>query len=100
MTVQAASSCIEAGSNVRINAIHPGYVLTDAALASALEKYGSRELAERAFATRSPKNRLLRPRDLVGAAVFLASDASRMMNGSEILIDDGLSTQMPGRTFG
>lgn len=99
LTVQAAASCISMGSNVRVNAIHPGYVLTDAALGSALEECGSRDAAEQAFATRSPRNRLLRPEDLVGATVFLASDASRMMNGAEILVDDGLSTQMPGRSF-
>ncbi|MEM8590708.1 MAG: SDR family oxidoreductase [Pseudomonadota bacterium] len=100
LTVQAAASCIAMGSNVRVNAIHPGYVLTEAALGNALKKFGSRERAEEAFATRSPRNRLLHPEDLVGAAVFLASDASTMMNGAEILVDDGLSTQMPGDRFG
>lgn len=100
LTVQAAASCIAMGSNVRVNAIHPGYVLTEAALGNVLKKFGSRERAEEAFATRSPRNRLLHPEDLVGAAVFLASDASKMMNGAEILVDDGLSTQMPGDRFG
>lgn len=100
LTVQAAASCIAMGSNVRVNVIHPGYVLTQASLGSALRRFGSQERAEEAFATRSPRNRLLHPEDLVGAAVFLASDASKMMNGAEILVDDGLSTQMPGDRFG
>lgn len=100
LTVQAAASCIAMGSTVRVNAIHPGYVLTEASLGDTLKRFGSRGRAEEAFATRSPRNRLLQPEDLVGAAVFLASDASKMMNGAEILVDDGLSTQMPGDRFG
>lgn len=99
LTVQAAASCIAIGSNVRVNAIHPGYVLTNASLRASLKKHGSRELAEKAFAARSPRNRLLRPDDLAGAVTFLASDASTMINGAEILVDDGLSTQMPGTSF-
>jgi len=35
------------------------------------------------------ENRLGLPRELVGAAIFLASDASRLVNGHTIMCDDG-----------
>lgn len=99
LTTQAAASCIAAGSKIRINAIHPGYILTKSALGSSVARLGSVEAAKKAFATRSPMNRCVYPEALVGPVVFLASDASMHMNGSEILVDDGLSTQMPGAGF-
>lgn len=99
LTTQAASSCIAEGHDLRINTLHPGYILTAAALGERVQELGSREAAERAFATRNPRNRCMSPEALVGPLVFLASDASRFMNGAEIVVDDGMSTQMPGTSF-
>lgn len=99
LTTQAAASCVASGLPVRVNAIHPGYILTRSALADRIERLGSEEAAKRDFATRSPMNRCVTPDALVGPTVFLASDASTYMNGAEILVDDGLSTQMPGTSF-
>ena len=99
LTLQAAAACIAEGNGIRINAVHPGYVLTEASLASGIAQLGSREAAIASFTTRSPMKRIMWPKHIVGAVVFLASDAAAMMNGTEILVDDGLSTQMPGRAF-
>lgn len=99
LTVQAAAACIAEGNGIRVNALHPGYVLTGSALASGIAQLGSRDAAETAFATRSPMRRTMRPDDLIGPAVFLCSDAAARMNGAEMLVDDGLATQMPGQSF-
>ena len=99
LTTQTAAACIADGRDLRINTLHPGYILTDAALGERVRDLGSREAAERAFAARNPRNRCLTPDALVGPLVFLASDASRFMNGAEIVVDDGMSTQMPGTAF-
>jgi NAD(P)-dependent dehydrogenase (short-subunit alcohol dehydrogenase family) len=40
---------------------------------------------------KTPIGRLGEPEDIAGAAVFLLSDASRYMTGSEILLDGGYS---------
>ena len=43
-----------------------------------------------AFEQRIPLSRLGRPRDIGGAAVFLASDASSYVTGSVLVVDGGL----------
>lgn len=99
LTMQAAASCVSAGIPVRVNAIHPGYVLTDSALASELARHGTREKAVAAFATRNPGGTVITPENVADAVAFLASDMARMINGVQLLVDAGLSTQMPGRSF-
>jgi len=99
LTIQAAASCVASGLNIRVNALHPGYILTKSALADSIARLGSEDAAKKAFATRSPMKRCVTPDALVGPTVFLASDASKYMNGAEILVDDGLATQMPGTSF-
>jgi NAD(P)-dependent dehydrogenase (short-subunit alcohol dehydrogenase family) len=67
---------------VRVNALAPGFTLTDA----------SRELIEDAETygvARGAIKRALEPQDIVGTAVFLASEASAMITGQTILVDGG-----------
>jgi len=67
---------------VRVNTLAPGFTLTDA----------SRELiddAETYGVDRGAIKRSLQPDDLVGAALFLASDASAMVTGQTIVVDGG-----------
>ena len=99
LTVQAAAALIAQGLDIRVNVLHPGYILTRSALGDRIKRLGSQEAAEADFAKRSPRGRCVRPVALVGPLLFLTSDASRYMNGAELLVDDGLSTQMPGTAF-
>jgi NAD(P)-dependent dehydrogenase (short-subunit alcohol dehydrogenase family) len=68
---------------IRVNAIAPGYILTDV----------SRVLLEsprsEAFEKRIPQRRYGRFDDLDGALLLLASDASTWMTGSTIVVDGG-----------
>ena len=69
--------------SIRVNAIAPGYILTDV----------SRVLLESerspAFEKRIPQRRYGRFDDLDGALLLLASDASTWMTGSTITVDGG-----------
>jgi NAD(P)-dependent dehydrogenase (short-subunit alcohol dehydrogenase family) len=76
-----------AGRNVRVNVLVPGSVATDMILPrdpDRREAFVAEMAAENAF------GRLGEPDDLVGAAVFLASDASSYMTGRSLYVDGGL----------
>ena len=70
---------------VCVNAIAPGVFRTDlnAALLDGTER-------GREFLTRNPMNRFGRLDELVGATVFLASDAASYVNGHVLVVDGGM----------
>lgn len=72
---------------INVNAIGPGPTRTEmlAQLAQASGSIGSISY----LTERVPMGRLLEPDELVGAAVFLASDASNMVTGQTIIVDGG-----------
>jgi NAD(P)-dependent dehydrogenase (short-subunit alcohol dehydrogenase family) len=75
-----------AGSGVRVNSIAPGWVATDLN-ANLREDDGS----ERVVLDMIPMGRWGQPEDIVGAVVFLASDASSFVTGATLVIDGGQS---------
>ncbi len=72
-----------ARENVRVNAIAPGYVLTD------INREFFETPAGERMIRRVPQGRIGRPEDLDGALLLLASDASAYMTGSAIVVDGG-----------
>jgi glucose 1-dehydrogenase len=66
-----------------VNAIAPGKILT-----SPLDEPDSEEVLEYSR-TRTPFSRLGRPRDVAGAAVWLASDDCTYVSGTNVLVDGG-----------
>jgi NAD(P)-dependent dehydrogenase (short-subunit alcohol dehydrogenase family) len=73
---------VELAPGVRVNALAPGLVKTR--FARALYEHD-----EAGVAARFPLRRLGVPEDLVGAALFLASDASSWVTGETIVVDGG-----------
>jgi 2-deoxy-D-gluconate 3-dehydrogenase len=73
-----------AQSGIRLNTIAPGWVAT--ALNEMLRADdGSREFAE----SMVPMRRFAEPDEIVGAAIYLASDASSYVTGTTITVDGG-----------
>ena len=70
---------------VRVNGIAPG--LCDSPLTRARAKQSS--VTSDFLQARMLRKELILPRELVGAAVFLASDASARVTGHTLLVDDG-----------
>ncbi|HZZ79097.1 MAG TPA: SDR family oxidoreductase [Gemmataceae bacterium] len=71
---------------IRVNAIAPGFVLTDLT-----KKLWSQPKMQEWGKTNTPLLRLGQPKDMVGAAIFLASEASAWMTGQTIYVDGGFS---------
>ncbi len=69
---------------IRVNAIAPGFVLTDLT-----KKLWSQPKMQAWGETNTPLKRLGQPEDMVGASVFLASDASSWMTGQVLYVDGG-----------
>ncbi|GHF97295.1 2-dehydro-3-deoxy-D-gluconate 5-dehydrogenase KduD [Thalassotalea marina] len=73
-----------AGSNVQVNAIAPGYFRTDNTQALQDDPSRNSEIEKRI-----PAGCWGQPEQLVGAAVFLASQASDYVNGHVLAVDGG-----------
>lgn len=69
---------------VRVNTLAPGWVDTD--LTHGLLEH---DVHGKRLLDHTPMGRFATPGDMVGAAVFLASDASAYMTGQSLLIDGG-----------
>jgi cyclopentanol dehydrogenase len=80
-----------ASENIRCNSVHPGP--TDTELAR--ETYGQRPQAfsDRGGPSRVPLGRMGRPEEIANVIVFLASDESSFMTGSEVVVDGGRTAQ-------
>lgn len=70
--------------NIRVNSISPGYMVTSLATA-VLDKPGFKEYIEKI----SPMKRAGLPHELVGLAIYMASDASSFLTGEDVIIDGG-----------
>jgi 3alpha(or 20beta)-hydroxysteroid dehydrogenase len=88
--VRGMTKCVAkelAAAGVRVNSLHPGQIDTDMH-ARQLER--TPELIHKLVAG-IPMRRIGEPLEVADAAVFLATDESRYVTGSEIVIDGGAS---------
>jgi NAD(P)-dependent dehydrogenase (short-subunit alcohol dehydrogenase family) len=72
--------------NIRANAIAPGLIKTDFSRAL----WENEEFLKQRLAN-TPLRRIGDPRDIAGAAVFLASEAGSFMTGQTLVIDGGVT---------
>ncbi|WP_425450258.1 glucose 1-dehydrogenase [Virgifigura deserti] len=91
-TKAAAVHCGEAGYNIRVNSIHPGYIWTPQTQ-NYLADLGTAEEEKRKAAARHPIGRLGEPDDIAYGVLYLASDESKFVTGSELVIDGGYIAQ-------
>ena len=89
-TKSAALQCCKQGYPVRVNSVHPGFILTDmikGALQAMPEE--ARTEWEQRFNREIPMATMGEPRDIANGCLFLASDEAKYMTGSELIIDGG-----------
>lgn len=75
----------ELGPDIRVNAIRPGFVLTEQTKGS----YSEGDHRYEVIKSRTTNGRLADPAEITGAAVYLASDAASYTTGEILTIDDG-----------
>lgn len=86
-TKATAVECGIAGNGVRANSVHPGVIETPLS-ARALDEATKKQRYENI-----PLHRFGKPEEIAAAIVFLASDESSYMTGSEVTIDGGYTAQ-------
>jgi NAD(P)-dependent dehydrogenase (short-subunit alcohol dehydrogenase family) len=79
------------GNGIRVNAIAPGFFLTDQNRAILTKEDGSLTERGRIILNITPFNRFGEPEELIGTLLWLASDASRFVTGAIIPVDGGFS---------
>ena len=84
--------CSEFGEhNIQCNGIGPGYIATpQTAPLRERQPDGSRHPFDQFIIAKTPAARWGTPEDLMGPAVFLASDASNFVNGHILYVDGGI----------
>jgi len=83
LTMSWAKEFAMKGAQVRVNAIAPGYTLTD------ILKTVPQELLDK-FAAQTMLKRLGQPHEIADVALFLASDESSYLTGQTLQVDGGM----------
>lgn len=98
LTKSAALECAESGYNIRVNSVHPGYIDTPMVKAAlnrgvvAGVAVGPNEMRDLLIMLH-PIGRLGIADEIANAILFLSSDESTFMTGSEIVVDGGYTTR-------
>ncbi len=87
-TKACALEFAEQGLRIRVNSIHPGHVRT-----SLTENAHADPAQAKRLLADIPMQRVAAPEEIADAVLFLASDESRYMTGSELVVDGGATAQ-------
>ena len=86
--------CALVGDGIRVNSVHPGVVDTAIWTKAPTEATGSRTNApldpEQIAKAAAPLARVCHPSEIASGVLYLASDASSYVTGSELVIDGGM----------
>ena len=89
LSKSVALYCAKKGYDVRCNSVHPAFVNTPI-LDPIKQAFGAEEAVAK-LARQIPMNKIGDTDDVSYAILYLASDESKFMTGTEIVLDGGLS---------
>jgi NAD(P)-dependent dehydrogenase (short-subunit alcohol dehydrogenase family) len=89
LSKSVALHCARAGNNVRCNSVHPVFI--DTPILDGMAQGGDRKAALEKLGRQIPIGRVGQPDDVAYAVLYLASDESNFVTGSEIKVDGGIS---------
>jgi len=90
LSKSVALHCARTTNLVRCNSVHPVFAKTE--ILEALLKDTSNDMLSK-LEKQIPVRKLAEVEDIANAVLFLASDESKMITGTELVIDGGLSAQ-------
>ena len=88
LSKSAALHCAREGYGIRVNTIHPGFIDTPLAT-KYFENAADPDAELAAFTGRHPMGRFGEPEEIALAALYLLSDESAFVTGTEIVVDGG-----------
>tara|TARA_Y100000588_G_scaffold114826_1_gene125954 strand:+ start:1543 stop:2337 length:795 start_codon:yes stop_codon:yes gene_type:complete len=86
-----ALECARDGSGIRVNSIHPGYIHTAMMEDTCRRDYGDIPTGLSELGKLHPIGRVGEPEEIAAGVLYLASDESKFVTGSELAIDGGYS---------
>ena len=92
LTKSVALHCARAGYGIRCNSIHPTFIETPM-LESMIRDSPDPEKARQTLVLQVPLRRIGKPDDVANMIVYLASDESTFVTGTEMVIDGGVIAQ-------
>jgi 3(or 17)beta-hydroxysteroid dehydrogenase len=92
LTKSAALYCAQEKLPIRVNSVHPGYIMTPMAVGS-MDAVMDYEARKRQVEQDIPVGTMGEPQDIANGILFLASDESRYMTGAELVIDGGYTAK-------
>ncbi|OWU83437.1 dehydrogenase [Oceanicola sp. 22II-s10i] len=92
LSKSVALECTAAGDGIRVNSVHPGIIDTPIWNAIRPEAAGHNgPSVGQEMGRNTPIGHAADPQEIANGVLFLASDASRYMTGSELVIDGGVT---------
>jgi len=88
LTRAAALEFAELKRNIRVNSVHPGFMQTPM-LEGVISASRDPDTARQAMIDGEPLGRLGEPADIANAVLYLASDESKFVTGSQLVVDGG-----------
>lgn len=88
----AGELALKFGEGIRVNAIAPGFLLTNQNRSLLTNPDGSLTDRSHKILAHTPFGRFLEPEELLGALHYLASDASSAVTGTISVVDGGFNT--------
>lgn len=95
LTKSVALHCAKYKTGIRCNSVHPTYVDTEM-LDPVADAVGGRNAMLATMAALVPIGRVAKPEDIANMNLFLASDASAMVSGAQMVVDGAQLAGLPG----
>jgi NAD(P)-dependent dehydrogenase (short-subunit alcohol dehydrogenase family) len=84
-----ALHCAKQGLDIRSNSIHPTFI--DTPILDPIRQAFGKEAADAKLGRQIPLGHIGEPEDIANAVLYLASDETKFMTGSELKLDGGIS---------